>query len=551
MVLVSAVNGTCGFSGNSDVYGLGIRVGYYTQALAASFSNFFLLREANALRAVNNLFLFALVIVALIYAFHATETYAVEAFLLLQIALCVALGSISESTRYSTRYIKANKERVLAKTFIINAVIILNIGFWWIGLDVMLRTPCGTYACYVVQTDIYGWMRTLMKALSLLLLLSQTFTITSHDAARWIQNLYMATARSDFVQAARNCRSIESCRPEIPRFDQLINGSNAASVRDESCKALGVDSNTITPAESQSSANGQSNPEARSIEARCLSISAEPAPFQSSGLSRTQEAHRQINSSPAKPVKFEVEKPSNIDNSMFEKVHLAEKYLEYILAVYPDTAVLGRKRARHIFRGHIKLYLHTFESACAPGSTPYLKSLWCLIRASWTHHPPRSLRYCLRFYLKALQQHNEWRWPRFVDRMVQAEKVCTPPDWHFLAIAADIQLSQMPLVISPGVWVTMAANTVLINIALIVQVELTIVWNRIDGLQNLTTVGQIIPFVLGVSGLVKVLWGKWTDIRKGISEKGERENRSKDEYEMAIETYVRWREQRKLHLPGT
>ena len=41
---------------------------------------------------------------------------------------------------------------------------------------------------------------------------------------------------------------------------------------------------------------------------------------------------------------------------------------------------------------------------------------------------------------------------------------------------------------------------------LVVQVELTIVWNHFDGLKNLRSLGQLIPFILGVEGLLKVLW---------------------------------------------
>lgn len=51
-----------------------------------------------------------------------------------------------------------------------------------------------------------------------------------------------------------------------------------------------------------------------------------------------------------------------------------------------------------------------------------------------------------------------------------------------------------------------AAFTFLITVGLILAIELGIRWNHIGGVQGLGTVGQLVPLVLGVGGLVKVLW---------------------------------------------
>ena len=52
----------CGFQGNSDIYGIRIRMGYYTQALSLWFSKYFVLSESKVLRSVNLLFTIALFI---------------------------------------------------------------------------------------------------------------------------------------------------------------------------------------------------------------------------------------------------------------------------------------------------------------------------------------------------------------------------------------------------------------------------------------------------------------------------------------------------------
>lgn len=44
-----------------------------------------------------------------------------------------------------------------------------------------------------------------------------------------------------------------------------------------------------------------------------------------------------------------------------------------------------------------------------------------------------------------------------------------------------------------------------------IAIELAIVWNRIGGLDNVGAVGQLVPAVIGIGGLVKVMWTLWRD----------------------------------------
>ena len=130
-----------GFAGNTDLYGLGIRIGYYAQALAVWFSNYFHYRETKGFRAVNDLFLLALVVAAIIYFANASSVHVVEAFLLLQIGLVIGLIGITERSRFSSKYIKNSKERMITRMATIMAGGLLNVCFWWKGLHIMLPTP--------------------------------------------------------------------------------------------------------------------------------------------------------------------------------------------------------------------------------------------------------------------------------------------------------------------------------------------------------------------------------------------------------------------------
>jgi hypothetical protein len=127
----------CGFAGNPDVYGIGIRIGYYTQALAVWFANYFHFREAKVLRSVNNLFLIALTIVGIVYFNNARDVYAVEAFLLLYLGITVAVISMLDGSRFTSRYTETSNERMISKMLIYITGQIFSVYFWWTALDTM------------------------------------------------------------------------------------------------------------------------------------------------------------------------------------------------------------------------------------------------------------------------------------------------------------------------------------------------------------------------------------------------------------------------------
>ena len=240
----------CGFAGNADIYGVGIRIGYYSQALAVWFANFFYFREAQVLRGVNNLFLFALVVAGCIYAANASNVYAVEAFLMLQIGLVIGFVGIMNSTRYSTKYISGSRERLISRTVVINAGLVFNILFWWRGLDVMRPTSCfdldnspsvhtapveieqhNTYVLYVWKVNMYGWFRTVMRFACLAAWLWTTCTTTAHDSADVVQKWRMRSNKMAFVKAASEY-SITAAKPNelfcCP--DQMVEKGEATQI---------------------------------------------------------------------------------------------------------------------------------------------------------------------------------------------------------------------------------------------------------------------------------------------------------------------------------
>lgn len=522
----------CGFAGNPDVYGIGIRIGYYTQALAVWYSNYFFFREAKVLRAANHLFLFALVIVGFIYTYNAPTTYVIEAFLLLQIGLCIAFVSIMESTRFSSRYMRTSGQRLALRTVIINTGLLFNVCFWWRGLDIMLPTPCdgsgttenqgrshSTYACYAIRADIFGWMRTLMKVLSLASLVWTTLQVTARDAGEMLQRLRMKRARADFITFDPKAQTVGPTNPQSTA--KPLQGSDVL----HPAKAM-----RQQPGQLQQPRSGK-----------------QPLPPEGSATPTKQATALKTNEDSKAP-QIGLHRAGVVS---YAGIQDAEVYLDLVFSLYhKDTARLGRKRLLHLFGGRIHIYVPRFRRQRNLQLIRYTRCVWTTMKSTWVNKPPIDLRWRLALHMAALGQHPPWRWPRFLHHMCQINETREPPHWHSLAIASDVQLSQIPFTITPKVWTFMAIENLLIIVALIVQVELTISWNHISGLQNLNTLGQLIPFILGVGGLLKVLWEKRCMVWKGIKEVPRENGHHLGDYEAAIEKYLKWKEEAEKGVKG-
>lgn len=75
---------------------------------------------------------------------------------------------------------------------------------------------------------------------------------------------------------------------------------------------------------------------------------------------------------------------------------------------------------------------------------------------------------------------------------------------------------------------------------LILSVELSIRWNKITGMGNAGAVGQLIPAIIGIGGLLRVVWVWWL---KGEVEEVEDDGVGREVRECA-ELYQRLRKER-------
>lgn len=497
----------CGFAGNSDIFGIGIRIGYYTQILAVWFSNYFYFREAKALRAVNNLFLLALIVVGFIYFINARSTYVVHAFLLLQIGIVIGLVGITETARYATKYRETSRERLLLRMALMVSGALFNVYFWWKGLDVMLPTPCGTYSFYFWKVGFYGWLRTVMKVQSLFAATWTAPSYASRDAATLVYDLRMRETRTCFIKAVTAVG--------------MLSKPGDVSHGDPNKERLADTSEVQLPASRQSRS-------AKLADAQTASHTAPNGIASHPAFGRNERENIEIS-----------KMASDEDRALLERVHKAQKYLDLLMSIYPEsTAGPGETRTTH--RSCQTFNISNRKTHCSD-STPYLQCVSGALRSIWTNNPPSSLRQGVSLHLIALGAVAPWKWPRIMNHMYRLDRdsLHQTPDWQHFTIASDLHLSQILVPNSTAKWAFAASQQFVFIALLITQIELTLVWNRVAGLQSLSSLGQLIPFILGVGGLVKMLWGKARSVwrgRKGIVE--EREEGRVGEYEVAMARFL-------------
>lgn len=500
----------CGFAGNSDIFGIGIRTGYYTQILAVWFSNYFYFREAKALRAVNNLFLLSLITVGFIFFLNAHTTYVVHAFLLLHIGIVNGLVGITETARYSTKYRETSRERLLLRMTIMTFGSLFNVLFWWEGLDVMLPTPCGTYSFYFWKVGFYGWLRTVMKVQSLFAATWTAPNYASRDAVTLVYDFRMRKARASFIKAVTAVGNISrpSCvsdgQPKKEQHKDTLEPQLSALTQSQSAKLTTVE-NPSDNAQSGMSSHPKS-PGNRSESIAALKTACDR------------------------------------DRAILEGVDKAQKYLDLLMSIYPKNTASPNKR-RITLHGWLESRTRRTKTQCSD-PIPYRQCVAGALRSSWSNKPPYSLRQGMSLHLIALGAIAPWKWLRILNRMYeldQSSETTTTPDWRHFAIASDLHLSQIAVPNSTAKWAFAATQQFVFIALLIVQVELTLVWNEVGGLQTLSSLGQLIPFILGVRGLIKVLWGKASLVwrgKRGVAGGGGREGRAAGEYEMAMARYL-------------
>lgn len=151
---------TCGFEGNSDIYGLGIRLGIYLQWISSciTFHGRFDSRWPTNLVGVSVIFEIAIFVATLVLvADSGSAVYGVEIMLMTLIFFgdfyFVQVAAVLSYRNFTGMFSLAGLALRLALCF---AVLSFSVWFWFPGFDRFLQTPCGSYIFLFAKVPIDG-----------------------------------------------------------------------------------------------------------------------------------------------------------------------------------------------------------------------------------------------------------------------------------------------------------------------------------------------------------------------------------------------------------
>lgn len=164
--------GTCGFPGNSDLYGFGVRLGLYLQWAATIAANTFLPQEASNMRTINGCFQLALLIGLCYTTITNPDIFAAEVIII----LFFVFGSTSTLQFPRNAQAQATAIGAISRWFIFSGFVAYSMWFWWVGKTTMAWNPCSRSIFFMGKVDIYGWFGIFATGATLVGAIGQIYT---------------------------------------------------------------------------------------------------------------------------------------------------------------------------------------------------------------------------------------------------------------------------------------------------------------------------------------------------------------------------------------
>lgn len=164
----------CGFDGDQDMYGLGIRIGYYVQWIATVFGAYFTPKIVSSAFEANAIFNIGM-LAGLVYSTmrRGNTMYVIEPVLVLGFSIGGAIvGLLDPKNVHDPKNIKSVRARLvhLCGT---GALSIPLLVYWtwysFYGMDTMTYNHCATYTFFLAKVDIWApWFRYFMKVATIM-----------------------------------------------------------------------------------------------------------------------------------------------------------------------------------------------------------------------------------------------------------------------------------------------------------------------------------------------------------------------------------------------
>ncbi|KAL8701228.1 MAG: hypothetical protein Q9201_005026 [Fulgogasparrea decipioides] len=508
-------NERCGFTGDSDIYGIGIRIGYYTQAIAVWFANCFVVSQASVLRSVNSLFTFALFVGLVWLSRDPPSVYAIEPWILNQLLTATWYIGVLDQYRFSKKYQRFDPVRMTIKDLTFFAMWLYMVWYYWIGLDYMKETPCGTdVLLFIIKLDLFGWYRSLGKVCTFiaipLILQHGTGSLTrivNHRLSRRLRSSKFTEQL--FNELKKEQIDHNNSNPMVPASVLLVH----------ECTKTGHDrAKSCMPRDAPSTASHVITPDQDTMTMRQGQTHLQQD-HQANNENRTSEENDSIlrtatqtplPPSPQDPF-WQLQPISNNHGSTQtnQRCNFAPSLSSLLTAdAFIDEVLKGFKQATFfdsytIPRTPIRIFYPKIWLL-----TPQYTVTFCQHVFRRNHRPTILIPVFVHLADSRLYAHQLF--PEIFSTAVDH------PQYHSISTEAlNVVLSFRVLRLphsNPSSWYIFTASLALTCCCIfIVAIELAIAWNHIGGLNKVGAVGQLVPAVLGVGGVVKVMWARWTE----------------------------------------
>ena len=196
----------CGFQGNSDIYGMGIRIGIYLQWYATWFTNTFAPGEYNSATKANLVFLLAIFVsTSVLAADGSNSTHAIEIIILFYIFFASAFSTyhfrwmqrVVEAKMFGDEAsIRVSLPAMASRGILFGGMSCVSVWFWWKGLHLFPPTKCGTYLFLFAKVNPYGKVRYFFRTTSVLMMYGNGMGTLFLLAAGLGSLIYVALGRS-------------------------------------------------------------------------------------------------------------------------------------------------------------------------------------------------------------------------------------------------------------------------------------------------------------------------------------------------------------------
>jgi len=149
---------SCGFTGDAENYGLGVRLGMYLQWIATFLATTLELPTAPSIRTANTTFQLANFAGLLLLTFHRPQVYAVEPLLIPSILFGAAWLFILIAIN-----VEGSVDEAILRILLYTTAVGYTTWYFWHGMDTMIQPSCGSFAYFFCKVNLFGFFRAVGK----------------------------------------------------------------------------------------------------------------------------------------------------------------------------------------------------------------------------------------------------------------------------------------------------------------------------------------------------------------------------------------------------